>query len=196
MLGPLFFLIYNNDLCDDLSCDVKLFADDTSLFTMVFNENISAQNLNSNLRKIQEWAFLWKMQFSPHPLKQAVQVIFSVKKVKPNHPAIYFNGKEVVAKTKQKHLGFILDKQLNFNAHLKEVIGKARKGIGVIKFMSSDVTRDVLDQMHKLYVQPHLDYGDVLHHQYDPNFSSSLTTVLESVQYFAAFCGDWSMEWN
>ena len=38
--GPLFFLIYINDLCDDLNCDVKLFADDTSLFTMVFNENI------------------------------------------------------------------------------------------------------------------------------------------------------------
>ena len=48
VLTPLFFLIYINNLCDDLSCDVKLFADDTSLFTMVFNENISAQNLNSS----------------------------------------------------------------------------------------------------------------------------------------------------
>ena len=61
MLGPFFFLIYINDLCDDPSCDVKRFADDVSLFTMAFNENISAQNLNSDLRKIQEWAFLWKM---------------------------------------------------------------------------------------------------------------------------------------
>ena len=29
VLGPLLFLIYNDDLCDDLSCDVKFFADDT-----------------------------------------------------------------------------------------------------------------------------------------------------------------------
>ena len=72
VLSPLFFLIYINDLCDDLSCDVKLFADDTSLFTMVFNENISAQNLNSDLRKIQEWAFQWKMQFNPDPLKTGI----------------------------------------------------------------------------------------------------------------------------
>ena len=50
VLGPLFFLIYINNLCDDLSCDVKLFADDSSLYTIVFNENISAQNLNSDLR--------------------------------------------------------------------------------------------------------------------------------------------------
>ena len=59
--------------------------------------------------------------------------------------------------------------------------------------MSRYVTRDVLDQMYKLYVRPHLDYGDVLYHQYDPNFSSSLTTVLESVQYSAALAvtGAW-----
>ena len=55
------------------------------------------------------------------------------------------------------------------------------------------VTRDVLDQMYKLYVRPHLDYGDISYHKYDPNFSSSLTTVLESVQYSAAFAvtGAW-----
>ena len=99
VLGPLFFLIYINDLCDDLNYDVKLYADDTSLFTLVFNENISAQHLNSGLRKIQEWAFLWKMQFNPDPLNQAVRVIFSAKTSNQNHREIYFNGKEVVAKT-------------------------------------------------------------------------------------------------
>ena len=125
------------------------------------------------------------MQFNPDPLKQPVQVIFSAKKVKPNDPPIYFNGKEVVARTGQKHLGFILDKQLTFNAHLKEATGKAKRGIGVIKFMSRCVTRDVLDQTYKLYVRPHLDYGDVLYDHYDPKFSLSLTTVLESVQHFA-----------
>ena len=66
-------------------------------------------------------------------------------------------------------LGFILDKHFDFNAHLKEVIGKANRGTGVIKFMSRYVTRDVLDQMYKLYVPLHLGYGDVLYHQYDPN---------------------------
>ena len=44
----------------------------------------------------------------------------------------------------------------------------------------------LLDQMYKLYVWPHLDYGDILYHQYDPNFSSSLTNVLESAQCSAA----------
>ena len=123
------------------------------------------------------------MQFNPDPLKQVVQVIFSVKKVKPNHPPIYLNRKEVVAKTEQKYLGFIRDTQLNFNAHLKEVIGKATRDIGVIKFMSRYVTRDVLDQMYKLYVRPHLDYGDVLYHQYDPNFTNFTDLNLDKIYW-------------
>ena len=66
-------------------------------------------------------------------------------------------------------------------------------GTGAIKFMSRYVTRNVLDQMYKLYVRSHLDYGDILFHQYDPNFSLSLTIVLESVQYSAALAvtGAW-----
>ena len=32
ILGPMLFLIYSNDLSDDLATNVKFFADDTSLF--------------------------------------------------------------------------------------------------------------------------------------------------------------------
>ena len=38
VLGPLFFLVYINDLSENLLCGVKLFADDTSLFSIVTNE--------------------------------------------------------------------------------------------------------------------------------------------------------------
>ena len=48
VLGPLFFLIYINDLVDCLSSDAKLYADDTSLFTIVYDENIAASQLNND----------------------------------------------------------------------------------------------------------------------------------------------------
>ena len=52
--------------------------------------------------------------------------------------------------------------------------------------MSKYVSRDVLDQMYKLYVRPHLDYGDLIYHKDDPEALLSLTKRLESVQYTAA----------
>ena len=52
--------------------------------------------------------------------------------------------------------------------------------------MSSYVSRDVLDQMFKLYVRPHLDYGHLVYHKDDPEASLSLTKRLESAQHTAA----------
>ena len=65
VLGPLFFLICINDLVDGLSSDAKLFADDTSLFTIVYDENIAASQLNNDLKIISEWTYQWKMKFNP-----------------------------------------------------------------------------------------------------------------------------------
>ena len=63
VLGPLFFLIYINDLVDDLSSEAKLFADDTSLFTIVYDEAIAADQLNCDLSIISHWAYQWKISF-------------------------------------------------------------------------------------------------------------------------------------
>ena len=52
ILGPVFFLIYINDLSDDLVSTVKLFADDTSLFSAARDSNISAYELNNDMQKI------------------------------------------------------------------------------------------------------------------------------------------------
>ena len=71
ILGPLPFLIYINDFSDDLASNEKLFADDTSLFSVVKNIIKSANELNNDLAKISTWAFQWKMDFSPDPTKQA-----------------------------------------------------------------------------------------------------------------------------
>ena len=80
ILGPLLFLIYINDLPNELKSNAKLFPDDTSLFTIVKDENESANVLNNDLLLISKWAFNWKMLFNPDANKPAQEVLFSKKK--------------------------------------------------------------------------------------------------------------------
>ena len=67
ILDPLLFLIYINDLTDGLSSNAKLFADDTSLFSVIHDVDASANELNNGLYQINKWAFQRKMSFNPDP---------------------------------------------------------------------------------------------------------------------------------
>ena len=96
VLGPLLFLIYINDLPENLVSVAKLFADDTSIFSTVYDTTKTSMDLNQDLSTIEKWVFQWKMSFNPDLAKQATEVVFS-RKTKPiNHPPLYFNNSTVV----------------------------------------------------------------------------------------------------
>ena len=130
ILGPLLFLIYINDLPNELKSNAKLFADDTSLFTIVKDKNKSANMLNNDLRRISKWAYNWKMLFNPDPSKPAQEVVFSRKKKLQSHPTISLNNIQVERASYVKHLGILLDEKLN---RVNRVILKINKGMTIIK---------------------------------------------------------------
>ena len=183
VLGPLFFLIYINDLTKAILSTNKLFADNTSIFSIVNDIDVSEHELNSDLMKISMWAYQWKMSFNPDVSKQAQEVIFSKRAQKLFHPTVLFSNIPVQHSTVQKHLGVCLDEKLNFNTHITENIGKASKGIGVIKKLFKRLPRNALLTIYKSFVRPHLDYGDIVHDR--PN-NESFITKLEQGQYNAA----------
>ena len=190
VLGPLFFLIFINDLCDNLNSDVRLFADDTSLFSVVENEITGADELNRDLEKVRLWAWQWKMQFNTDKTEE---VIFSTKLAKIAHPPLMLGTDVVKRVNEHKHLGMIFDSKLNFQSHIRAAILKARRGIGLIRYLSKYVSRNILNLTYKLYVRPHLDYGDILYHRYDPDMRLGFTQKLEQTQYSAALAvsGAW-----
>ena len=179
ILGPLLFLIYINDLPDGLSSNAKLFADDTSLFSVVHDINTSTIELNSDLKKINDWAFQWKMTFNPDRSKQAQEIIFSRKLKKVTHPPLLFNNNNVSQVNFQTHLGVILDVKLTFEEDLKNVFNKT---IGLLRKFFNLLPRQALVTIYKAFIRPHLDYGDVL---YDQAFNNSFLAEMESIQYIA-----------
>ena len=87
------------------SSNPRLFADDTSLFSVVYDRNTSTNELNNDLRMIRSWAYQWKVSFNPDPSKQAQEVIFSRKIKKTNQPELIFSNIPVNRTSNQKHLG-------------------------------------------------------------------------------------------
>ena len=61
--------MYISGFPDNLNSLIKLFADDTSLFSTLYDPNHSAKVLNDDLNKISEWAYKWKMLFNPNLTK-------------------------------------------------------------------------------------------------------------------------------
>ena len=121
ILGLLLFLIYINDLPENLVSNPKLFVDDKSLFLVIRNKHLSTLNLNENLNKINHWDFQCKMSFNPDSNKQAQEVIFSRKLQKSVDPSLHFNNIAVTQTAAQKHLSMILNVNLDFQGHLKNI---------------------------------------------------------------------------
>ena len=95
ILGPLLLLIYINDLPYGLQTNLKLFVDDTSLFSTGQDITTSTVSLNNDLTKVSEWTVQWKMNFNPDPSTQAEELLFSQKTSSKPYPSLNFNENPV-----------------------------------------------------------------------------------------------------
>ena len=106
------------------------------------------------------------MNFNPDPNNQAQEGIFSCKIKKLPQPSLVFNNNNNVLQTSsQKHLGVTLDVKLTFDEHLNNVLNKVNKTIGLLHKLQHLLSRSTLITIHKAFVRPHLDYGDILFDQ-------------------------------
>ena len=121
------------------------------------------------------------MQFNPDPNKQTKEIVFSRKLVLNiwSHCPVKFNNNNITTCSHQKHLGVVLDSNLNFNTHIDQKIKKCNKMIGLIRRLSVNLPRNALLTIYKSFIRPHLDYGDIL---YEKPRNDSFQNRMEKVQ--------------
>ena len=85
-LGPLLWIIYSQDILEDLESECLLFADDTCLFASGEDPAITTEVLNRDLRKISLWAKKLKVLFNASKSKD---LIFTRKKYLSNSPLLF-----------------------------------------------------------------------------------------------------------
>ena len=82
-----------------------------------------------------------------------------------------------------KHPGILLYDKLSYEHHLKFVLNKVKKRTGLLRKFQQILSRQSLITIYKLFIRPHLDYGDIIYHRV---FNKSFHKNLESIQYNAA----------
>ena len=154
VLGPLLFLIYINDITEGIESNVRLFADDTSLFIDVDDPIRAANVLNRDLKRIEDWALKWLVNFSAEKTKLMTCSFRSL-----DHPDIVFNNTVLPEIKEHKHLGLTLSQNLSWSAHISTVLQSAAPMADVLKKLKYRVDKETLEKVYFSFIRPKLEYG-------------------------------------
>ena len=156
-LGPLLFLVYINDIVDNIDSMMKLFADDTSMSLSSNDTIVRTNTLNSDLEKVAVWATKWKVNFN-----ESKTELVNIKR--GNNPVLdlYFSNHTLHEKESHKHLGITLQSNCRWGEHVESIIRKAAMLINCLTSFKYKLSRKALEIMYKSFILPIFDYADVI----------------------------------
>ena len=144
ILGPVFFIIYINDLPSLISDDnLKpfLYADDLAIVISENNENMLSNELKFKSLIIHDWCNANKL---------------SINKEKTMDLQYKFNTVNVHS---VKFLGIYIDSDLGWSTHVNYISNKISTGLFMLRFLRSSVTKDILMKIYYAHVYSHISYG-------------------------------------
>lgn len=155
VLGPLLFVIYINDLPEQVISEVLLFADDTKIFKAVdcVNDSILIQK---DINALEKWSRDWLLNF--HPDKCHVLTIGKYSNIKHAHQ-YKLGGKELEHVFVEKDLGIMVDSELSFEEHISRQVNKANSMLGLIKRSFDHLRPAAFRSLYTAFVRPHLEYA-------------------------------------
>ena len=158
VLGPLLFLVYINDIVNDIESIIKLFADDTSMYLSLENCHVRTLTLNSDLKKISTWAKLWKVKFN----QSKTELMTICNRVMPQTMPLEFEDVILEDTDSHKHLGVTLQNNCKWDLHVQSIISKCRVLISCLRSFKYRLSRKSLEIMYKSFIMPHFDFSDVV----------------------------------
>ena len=168
-----------NDIVSSIKSNIRLFADDTSLYITVEDPAAASITLNPDLATIHAWSQAWLVSFNP---SKTESIIFSRKRNKPIYPPLSMNHVNIAEVNCHKHLGLTFSANLKWDTHISLTLKKAWQRIGIMRSLKFLINRSCLERMYISFIRPILEYSDVV---WD-NCSDFLIHEIESVQVEAA----------
>ena len=162
VLGPTLFVIYINDLPQNLNNKVQLFADDTKLYGKS-NTSQEQDLIQQDLNTLQEWSEKWLLAFHPdkcHTIKIGKTKSYAKYHMKHKEGEVV----ELKEATSEKDLGVVVDNDLNFKQHIATAVSKGNKVLGLIRRSFKTGEKETFVNLYKSIVRPLLEYGNVVWH--------------------------------
>ena len=142
-------------IVDNIDSNIRLFADDTSLYVIIDDPNTAADCLNNDLSRISNWAKEWKVSFNPNKTKS---IQFS-RKIKQNaKPDLIMNGVTIQEVESHRHLGLTLQKNCYWDIHIHAIFKKASPMINCLRSLKYRLSRKSLEIIYKSFILPIFDY--------------------------------------
>jgi ribonuclease P/MRP protein subunit RPP40 len=183
VIGPLLFVIYINDLMQDLKNSCKLYADDTKVISVInkIEDNI---NMQKDLNKLVKWSENWLIDFNKDKCK-----IMHIGKNNPNYD--YFMCNEMTMSEQniprmpetilERDLGVMISNDMKWEKHIETIVAKANRKLGQIKHSFTHLDENSMKLLYTSLVRPHLEFAAPI---WNPYFRKDIVK-LENVQHRA-----------
>ena len=160
ILGPTLFLLYINDLPDDVICNIAIYADDTSLYPKcdqasdLWQQLELASKLESDLRDTVDWGRKWRVGFNTGK----TQLVSFDRSKNTGAIGVKMDGSVFEEKSSFKMLGLTFSSKLDWGSYIVSIAKTASKKIGALirsmKFLSPEVAL----YLYKSTIRPYMEY--------------------------------------
>lgn len=179
VLGPLLFVIYVNDICNDLDAGVtvKMFADDCVIYTTV-SSPLHQSLLNENLCKIADWCERRQMVIN---YSKTCALTITHKKT-PLEYKYHVRDQCIEFVNNVKYLGLTINTKLSWDAHIDNVCAKAYKKLCFLRRKLGSCDWTVKLAAYRTLVRPVMEYASFV---WDPYLKKDIDKV-ERIQRLRA----------
>ena len=154
VLGPVLFLLFINDLPDNIRSSVRLFADDCVLYRNIHSLQ-DCLTLQEDLTSLGQWEADWQMKFN-------VAKCHSMR-VTQHHKQILFDyslhNQTLENVQSAKYLGITITDNMDWGQHVSEISSKATKTLGFLRWNLAFAPRSTKEVAYKTLVRPKLEYA-------------------------------------
>ena len=173
VLGPLLFIVFINDIVDEISSHIYLFADDTKLFRVIKQEN-DREILQEDIDKLVAWSETWLLSFHPDKCKvmnigESENFNYTIREKSTRHLLHHV--------TNEKDIGVTFDSHLEFDVHINDKINKANGIFAMIRRSYKYLTKASFIPLYKALVRSNLEYANLVWAPYKMKYIEALEKV-------------------